>query len=166
MKVPARFLGGLIVGLVIALIVAAIFSLGMLMGQFRAGYPLHPGFGPARGGFPRWTWRLPLGHRGYGRHGALGEVGKIEEERITITERRGTTKVIVVTEDTAIGRDKERIELSDIRVGDWLLVIGSPGEQGEIKARLIRLLKWDRTSWKVERGAFFRCCHLHPWGRM
>ena len=36
-------------------------------------------------------------------------------------------------------KGRETVKKEDLKVGDWVVIIGSPNEKGQIEARLIRL---------------------------
>jgi len=36
-------------------------------------------------------------------------------------------------------KGRETVKKEDLKVGDWVVIIGSPNEEGQIEARLIRL---------------------------
>jgi hypothetical protein len=48
-------------------------------------------------------------------------------------------KIILIKEDTVIKRFRDNIKLSDLKVDDYVTVIGEPNEEGQIQAKLIRL---------------------------
>ena len=128
-----KLIGGLAIGLVlffVLFILACTFLFGVVVGTHRAGWP-----GPWRS----HLWEQPLGPRWFGGHGALGVVEKVEGDAITISGRGGESRVIMVVEETVIERHRERITLEDIEVGDHLIAIGSPDDEGWIIARVIRV---------------------------
>lgn len=74
-------------------------------------------------------------------HGSVGEIIKIELPTIIVLDDKDQTeKVIKTDEDTNIQKMREDVLVKDLKVGDHVVVIGSPNSQGQIEAKLIRLL--------------------------
>ncbi len=73
-------------------------------------------------------------------HGAIGMIQSIDGQKITIQTRDGKLETILVNDDTRFDKNFEKISFSDIKVSDQIVVIGSPNEEGEIKAKLIGLV--------------------------
>jgi hypothetical protein len=57
------------------------------------------------------------------KQGFIGEVQRISEETITIKTNK-TTRIIPINETVELIKDGEKIELSDIAVENWLVVMG------------------------------------------
>ena len=49
-------------------------------------------------------------------------------------------KVIVVGDDTRIRRFDATIPATDLKVGDFTVILGSPNENSQIESKLIRIL--------------------------
>ncbi len=75
-----------------------------------------------------------------GSHGAIGQIQKIEGQTLTLQLRDGTTQSILIDNNTRLERNRQKIALSDLHVNDSIIVIGSSGTQGQIIARLIRVI--------------------------
>jgi hypothetical protein len=73
-------------------------------------------------------------------HGIFGQIIKIDDNFIIIKDSNSTEKVISVEGDVAIKKFRDTIKLSDLKVDDRIVVIGSPNDNGEIEAKLIRLM--------------------------
>ncbi len=114
----------LVIGSVLALLI--VFFIGILIGA-SALRPL---------GLPFLEQLLHF-QRGYG---AVGTVTRIQGNTIAMIDRDGQTRTIAVTSSTRIQLGQRRHgALSDIHLGDTILVIGSPG-QNAIQARFIRVM--------------------------
>jgi hypothetical protein len=72
-------------------------------------------------------------------HGTFGEIIKIEGNNLVVKGRGNVEKVIVVTEKTVIKSGREDIKFSDLKIGDMIVIIGSPNDKGQIEAKLIRV---------------------------
>jgi hypothetical protein len=73
-------------------------------------------------------------------HGVSGSVVSVSSSTIVIQGRSGAEQVIVITPQTVINRFRETIAVTDLRVDDGVVVIGSPNDAGQIVARLIRVM--------------------------
>jgi hypothetical protein len=73
-------------------------------------------------------------------HGILGKVIKISGNTITITDDDGTEKNIIASGQTIFAKGRGNISLSDIKINDSLVVIGSPDNLGQMQAKLIRVV--------------------------
>lgn len=73
-------------------------------------------------------------------HGSVGKIIKIELPIIIVQDRDGTEKIVIIKDDTSIRSVKENIKVSNLKVDDFIVVIGSPNEEGQIEAKLIRLM--------------------------
>lgn len=94
-------------------------------------------------GTPRMGPKMMFGEFGNlpNAHGSVGEIIKTELPTIIVLDdKEQTEKVIMIDEETNIQKMKEAILAKDLRIGDHVVVIGSPNSQGQIEAKLIRLL--------------------------
>jgi len=133
-KLSFRILGA--VGIVIVILL--IFSAGVTVGFHKASFgqaweenyeknfgmkPNHPVFD----NFPNAS-------------GAIGKIIKIKLPTIIVQSREGTEKVILLKTDTQIQKMRESITENDLRLDDFVVVIGTPNTQGQIEAKLIRVM--------------------------
>ena len=51
-----------------------------------------------------------------------------------------TEKVILIKDDTQVEKMKDKIQTSDLKIDDFVVVIGSPNDKGQIEAKFIRLM--------------------------
>lgn len=121
---------------------ALIFHAGVVVGSHSR--PM-PGRGPG-GGFEA---QMPFGGgavslpQGFipGGHGALGTIAAIVLPTLTLTSRDGMTLRVEVSSTTVIAGGATG-GLSDLVVGDTVIVIGDPHDtdnNGDIDARLVRI---------------------------
>ncbi len=135
----------IIIGLVVIVIIILIFGIGVRIGEKKAGFSYrwaeeyHRNFaGPQRGflgdwrSFPRGDFINP--------HGLFGQIIKIEESTIIIKDGNNVERIVVVKDDTIIERLREAVEITDLKVDDFIVVIGQPNDSGQIEAKFIRLL--------------------------
>jgi hypothetical protein len=128
-------------GLVCALV---IFQAGMCVGERKAAFAYRFGdnyyrnFGdhPMRHG----AFGLPKGGNFSEAHGATGKVLTVTPNTLVILGRDNVEKIVLVTGETMIKHFRDEIPLTDIRVDDFVVVIGSPNDTSQIEAKFIRIL--------------------------
>ena len=126
-----------------------IFHAGVLVGFRKATFSYrfgdtyyHKAFGDRKESFRMGMRRneFSIGH------GAAGKVVSLELPKITILGRDGVEKTVVIDNRTEIRQFRETATTTDIKIDDYAVVLGSPNEQGEIQAKLIRLLPAPETT--------------------
>lgn len=134
-----------IIGLVVFAVVCLIFWIGIFVGGTKARFSYrwaesyHKNFAGPRGGFLD-DWRsFPRGDF-ISSHGVFGQIIKIEESTIIIKEGNNVERIVAVKDSTIIERLRETVKISDLRVDDFIVVIGEPNDSGQIEAKFIRLL--------------------------
>jgi hypothetical protein len=73
-------------------------------------------------------------------NGAIGKIIKIELPTLIVEGRDNTEKVILIKKDTQIQEIRKLITTNDLKVDDFVVVIGAPNEQGQIEAKFIRVM--------------------------
>ena len=129
---------------------AGAFALGVAVGNQKAEFSNRWGDnyyrnfgGQSFGGRAGFSGGMMGGFRDsrfFGGHGADGQVISRTDNSLAIKSPDGTERGVVVGTDTAIRRFRSEIQLSDINIGDAVVVIGQPDEAGRIQARLIRVM--------------------------
>ncbi|HWR00021.1 MAG TPA: hypothetical protein VN397_04225 [Candidatus Methylomirabilis sp.] len=74
-------------------------------------------------------------------HGAFGKILSVSGSDIVVQGKDGVEQNVLVSSSTEIRVGRERGGIDDIRPGDQAAVFGAPNEEGQIDARLIRLMK-------------------------
>ncbi len=137
----------IIIGLAGFAVVVLIFSAGMFVGgmkvkfsyQWAEGY--HKNFAGPRGGFfGDWQKMPPLPGDFIEGHGAFGEIIELKDNGFVIKGRGDMEKIVITTQDTVIKKGMETVK-DGLKVGDCVVIIGSPNEEGQIEAKLIRIFK-------------------------
>jgi hypothetical protein len=134
----------ILIGLGIFIIAALIFKAGMFVGAMKANFSFrwaeqyHKNFAGPRAGF-FGDWRMPPFGDFIEGHGTFGEIIKIEGNNLVVKGRENIEKIVLVNEKTVIKSGFKDIKISDLKVGDIIVIIGSPNEQGQIEAKLIRV---------------------------
>lgn len=156
-KINRDILKWVVIGLAGFAIIILIFGAGMIVGGMKAKFSYHwaesyhKNFAGPRSGFlGDWRSMPSLPGDFIEAHGAFGEVISIlsssataEDEELKnngfIVKGQGDIEKIVITnKDTVIKKGMETIEDS-LKVGDRVVIIGSPNEEGQIEAKLIRI---------------------------
>ncbi len=122
---------------VIAVIVIGllIFKAGQFVGYKKAGFSGRMGDNYSR------TFGGPMMREGMpGGHGVTGKVIKVSPDSIVIEGSDSVEKVITVSTTTLVRNLREDAHVSDIKVNDMIVVIGTPSQNGEVTAKLIRII--------------------------
>jgi hypothetical protein len=127
-------------------IVVFIFGFGMFVGGIKARFSYrwaesyHENFaGPKGGFFGNWQRMPPLPGDFVQSHGTFGEIIKINNSDFVIKGQAEMEKIVLIKDDTVIEKGRTKITRDDLKIGDQVVVIGSPNEQGQIEAKLVRL---------------------------
>jgi len=124
-----------------------IFRLGMAVGFYKAGFSYrwgenyHRNFGGPRAGFLGDFFGRDLIES----HGTVGKIIKVEPPSIIIDGKDGIEKDIVIKDDTAVKKMHETIAAKDLKIDDFVVVVGSPNNAGQIEAKLIRVMPSPAT---------------------
>ncbi|MCX6731373.1 MAG: hypothetical protein NTX55_00020 [Candidatus Parcubacteria bacterium] len=122
-----------IIGSIIVLLL--VFAAGTIVGfkkanfSFRWAENYHQNFGGPRGGF----FGQINGRDFIDAHGVFGQIIKIDGSTIVINGRDNMEKIILTTDKTVINGPQ-------MKVNDYIVVIGDPNNAGQIEAKLIRLM--------------------------
>lgn len=140
-KIILCAVGGLIVFL-------AVFKAGMFVGFKKAKFSYkweenyHRNFAGPRGGF----FKNFSGGDFIDAHGIFGQIIEIDplteseqEATLIIKGRDDVEKIVLVTADTSIKSFRKTVNLSELKVDDYIVAIGEPNDDGQIEAKLIRI---------------------------
>ncbi len=134
-----------IVGLACLIILVLAFGLGVWVGTRKAEFSYrwaesyHQNFGGPKQGFVVGWREFPAGDLIEG-HGSFGEIIKIDDNSFVIKGRDNTENIILLKDDTVIEKLRKQIKPEILKVGDFIVVIGSPNDSGQIEAKLIRVI--------------------------
>lgn len=133
-----------IVGLLAIVVIVLAFGLGILVGEKKAKFSYrwaeqyHKMFAGPRAGF-FGDWRSFPRREFIEAHGNFGEIIEIKENEFVIKGKEDVEKVISITDKTIIQKERLKTKKEDLKVGNWVVVIGSPTEEGKIEAKFIRI---------------------------
>lgn len=164
-RVNRDILKWIIIGLAGFVAVVLIFGAGIFVGGMKARFSYrwaesyHKNFaGPRCGFLGDWRSMPPLPGDFIEGHGAFGEIIELKDNGFVVKGRGDIEKVIITTKDIVIKKGMETIE-DGLKVGDRVVIIGSPNEEGQIEAKLIRIfngeLKGSPMPFKRPRLPFF-----------
>ena len=135
-KVSFRILCG--IGVIIVALL--IFSAGVTVGFNKASFGRAWGenyernFGPRPSGPLFGQDNFPNGN------GAIGKIIKIELPTIIVQDKNNLEKVILIDTNTQIQEMRGNVATGDLKIDDFVVVIGTPNPQGQIEAKFIRVM--------------------------
>lgn len=135
---------GILYGIGISLILLAIFQAGVFIGYHKAGFSYRFGdnyysaFGGRRMGMGPDDQMMA--------HGTVGKIIKLDLPTFVIEGPDKVEKIIRISDDADIHLFRDDIEPAGLKLGMQVVVIGSPNSQGEIEAKLIRIMPPFATS--------------------
>lgn len=128
-------------GLIILLLV---FKSGVAVGYKKAGFSYrwgenyHRNFAGPKGGF--FEEFVSDRKNFIESHGVVGQVAKVDGATLIVKGRDNVEKIIITNDNSVINRFRETIKLSDLKADDYIVIIGSPNDAGQIEAKLIRVI--------------------------
>ncbi len=138
-----------IIGLLGVIAVFLVLAIGIKIGEKKARFFYHCAenyhrmFAGPRGGF-FGDWRNFPDKEFIQAHGNFGEIIETKENELVI-KGRDVEKVILITKKTIIQKRRENIKKEDLKVGNFVVVIGSPNEEGKIEAKIIRVFEKEKS---------------------
>ena len=142
----SRMFKGIILGIFGLIILGLVFGLGVFVGtkkadfSFRWAEDYHRNFGGPQGGF---FGNFMDSDNGFANdNGSFGQIIKIDQASGTLTMKDASNleKNILVSEKTTIVYQRKNINLSDLKNGESIVVMGEPDNSGQIQAELIRVI--------------------------
>jgi hypothetical protein len=137
----------ILLGLGIIIVMMLTFSAGVTVGFHKASfgrawgehYNENFGMGPKNG---RMGDLQRVGPMDYfpSAHGATGKIIKMELPNVIVQDKDNIEKVVSTNADTKIQKGRTEIATKDLRVDDFIVVIGTPNDQGIVEAKLIRVI--------------------------
>lgn len=131
----------------IAVIALLIFQVGVFVGYHKAGSAYRWGdnyyraFGERRGMPGMGMMDRNFGLKNFPpAHGVDGEILSISLPNILVEGRDEVERTVNIGDKTLIKKMREDIKPADLKVGDFIVVIGSPDSQSVVNAELIRVM--------------------------
>ncbi len=131
----------------VSLVALLSFASGVVVGLHKARFSYRFGenyernfatnFGPGMG---RTGGMMSFGNNGFrNSHGIVGEILSVSGESLLIKDRNNQESTIRVSGLTVINSGQDTVDITQLKTGDQVAVVGRPGEDGVIDARLIRI---------------------------
>jgi len=145
----------IIIGLAIFVVAVLIFGAGMFVGAMKARFSYrwaenyHRNFGGPQGGFMGNLRMMPPNSEFIESYGTFGQIIKIDGSTLVIKGRNDVERIILTKDDTIIKRGGETIKPADLKIDEYIVVIGEPNDAGQIEAKLIRVLPSGEASFNM-----------------
>ncbi len=117
-----------------AIVILLVFGAGVLVGYHGAFYVGRFG----ENYYHNFFGEFPPGRMANG-HGVAGEVIDMASSTLSVRDADGDESSVLIVPATVIREANRTIALSDVRVGNGVVVIGAPNENGQIEAQLVRV---------------------------
>jgi len=138
--------------ILVFIILFTIFGLGMFVGEIKARFSFHwfenyhKNFAGPEGGFINDWQKLPFPPGDIlEAHGTFGKIIKINNGDFVIEGKDNIERIIKINERTVIrsfSNMNASLKFSDLKVGDYVVIIGAANEEGQIDAQFIRILNF------------------------
>ncbi len=73
-------------------------------------------------------------------HGAIGEIISVHLPSVMIKGSSGNESIILISSTTSIRNMRNQASTSDLKIGADIVTVGTPDEQGQVHAALIRIM--------------------------
>jgi hypothetical protein len=134
---------GILYGIGSVIILLAVLSVGISIGFHKASFGKAWGDNYERnfGMMPQMRGGFNFGNDNFpNAHGAIGKIIKIQLPTLIVQDKDNTEKVILTKEDTKIQKMRNTILPTDLHIDDFVIVVGSPNDKGQVEAKLIRIM--------------------------
>jgi len=134
---------GIIIGIGVTILVLCILFVGMNIGEHRARFAGQFGDNYERNFIGSRTGMMGIEYWGNmipGGHGATGQILSISLPQVIITGSDNLEKTVLISTSTLIRQFQENIQDTNLKVGDFIVVIGNPNNIGQVEAKLIRVM--------------------------
>jgi hypothetical protein len=117
------------------------FSLGVNVGLKKAGftYSWSQNY-PNNFGGRQALISPPPGNEFFNPHGLDGIILNADKNTVVIKDEDSTEKTLLISPQTTIRLNFQNLAPADLKTGEEIVVIGEPNGQGQIDAKLIRVL--------------------------
>jgi hypothetical protein len=150
----SKLVQGIIIGIVVVIVLLSVFAVGVRVGDRRAQFVGNfgdkfdrnfrgPGMMDNNGGGMFGLDLKDDREMDPNSHGAVGQILTIDSSKIVVSGSDNLEKIILINKNTLVREFQTEKNLQDLKVGDSIVVIGSPNGQGQIEAKLIRIMPAD-----------------------
>lgn len=137
---------GIIIGIGIVIVLLLTFKVGLTVGTHRADFAgrwsdnYHRNFGGPVNGWGGGMIGMMNDRNFMESRGAVGQIIKIDDSSLVVKGTDNLERVVVIDNNTAIEKFRDTIKIGDLKVDDYIVTIGEPNTDGQIVAKLIRVL--------------------------
>jgi len=133
---------------------SAIFQLGIFVGYHKANFARDwsESYGKNFGMERPDSFRGMMGDELPMPHGSVGKILTVTLPNIIIEDRDGTEQNIIVSDKTLIKSGPTNASSTSLKADDLVVILGEPNSQGQIEAKLIRIMPAFSTSTKMMGG--------------
>jgi len=128
------------------IVLLGILQIGITIGEEKVRYTGQFGnyfennfMGQMRGPMEFFDNDLPGGH------GVVGKIISMSSTEIVISGQDNIEKIVSITDKTIFRKFKDDVTASDLKIGDFVVVIGNPDSQGKVEAKLLRVMPAPKT---------------------
>ncbi|MFH0740107.1 MAG: hypothetical protein V1819_03395 [bacterium] len=149
----SKLFKGFLLGLLVFFLLGLVFKTGEMVGARKADFSCkwsdnyHKNFGGPKQGFMQGFRDRDFIEA----NGVVGQIIKIAPSAgsgqaiIAIKGRGDIEKIVLINASTTINSLNKAVQVSDLKVDDMVVVIGEPNNQGQISAKLIRIMpRYDK----------------------
>jgi hypothetical protein len=115
------------------IVILVVFGLGITIGYDRANFTSHFD----QNYYHNFNPGAPAGPMS--EHGISGTVIDVSSSSISVQDPANNEHSIAIAPDTVIREMDNTILITDVKIGDQIVVIGEPNPQGQVYARFIRV---------------------------
>ena len=140
--IRSRLFAGIALGVAIMLVLVCVFEAGVALGYHEAVFSSHWGanyehnFG---GSDMQGQMGLPDGH-GPETFGAIGQIISVASSTMVVQNNDQQEEKVIFNGNTVIRNQENTIPASSLSSGTYVVVVGTPDNQGTIDASLIRVI--------------------------
>lgn len=138
----SKLFKGFLLGLLAFFLLGLVFKTGEMVGARKADFSYrwsdnyHKNFGGPKQGFMQGFRDRDFIEA----NGVVGQIIKIASSTVAIKGRGDIEKIILINQDTVIKNLQETVFSESLKVDDMVVIIGEPNNQGQIEAKLIRVM--------------------------
>jgi hypothetical protein len=151
---PSKNVRAVIIGIGILIIVLGILKMGISIGERRANFTGQFGDNFERNFVgPHGYMMMGNGNFGGGMmvngNGAVGEIIGLNLPQLVVSGPDNLEKMVLISSSTTIRQFQENITSAELKIGDFVVVLGNPNTNGQVEAKLIRVMPSPNTSSSV-----------------
>ncbi|PIT88236.1 MAG: hypothetical protein COU29_03140 [Candidatus Magasanikbacteria bacterium CG10_big_fil_rev_8_21_14_0_10_36_32] len=138
----SKIFKGIVIGIGVLFVLSIGFKVGFIIGVKKADFSCRwsdnyqRNFGGPKAG-------ILVGFKGkefVDANGTVGQIININSSTLVVKGVNDVEKIILTDDATSIQRFRDTIKIDDLTVGDNIIVIGQPNNDGQIEAKFVRVM--------------------------